>query len=161
MSGEEENHGTWAYDVRLMEACRDLGWRCYSANPEVFHHVDGIGSDIQRANGGTPLFKDGEGPDSEPWKKFQRPKALDNRDEDKTRLVNQEGDKIKKGWEEGKVNGPHTPNIACSARAHADAVRADGRLVDVVRDMAKRPGECMVNQDKQDMRKNPSRPFVF
>lgn len=135
-----------------MEACRDLGWKCYSANPEVFHHVDGIGSEVQRANGGTPLFRDGEGPESEPWRKFQRPKVVD---EEGRRLVKQDGEARK------ERKDPNTPNIACSARAHADAVREDGRLLGIVRKMAERPGECMVNQDKQDLRRNPSKPFVF
>lgn len=63
LSTEEENHGTWAYDVRLLEACRDLGWKCWSANPEMFHHTDEGDSDITKING-QPLFpvsnKDGQ-----------------------------------------------------------------------------------------------------
>lgn len=38
---EEEGKGTPAFDVRILEACRDLGWLCYSVNPELFHHDDG------------------------------------------------------------------------------------------------------------------------
>ncbi|KAF2096193.1 hypothetical protein NA57DRAFT_27677, partial [Rhizodiscina lignyota] len=38
---KEGDEGTPAYDVRILEACRDLGWLCYSVNPELFHHDDG------------------------------------------------------------------------------------------------------------------------
>jgi hypothetical protein len=55
LSSEEPGHGTWAYDVRLLEACRDLGWKCWSANPELFHHKDQHDSDITAING-KPLF---------------------------------------------------------------------------------------------------------
>jgi len=34
-----------AYDVRLLEGCRDEGLRCISVNPELFHHSD-LGSEI-------------------------------------------------------------------------------------------------------------------
>jgi len=36
----ESDGGTMAYDVRVLKACRDLGFRCWSANPELFHHMD-------------------------------------------------------------------------------------------------------------------------
>ena len=36
----ESDGGTMAYDVRVLEACRDLGFRCWSANPELFHYMD-------------------------------------------------------------------------------------------------------------------------
>lgn len=31
--------GTMAYDVRVLEACRDPTFRCWTANPELFHHL--------------------------------------------------------------------------------------------------------------------------
>jgi hypothetical protein len=55
-SHEEGSHGTWAYDVRILEACRDLGWKCWSVNPELFHHMTEHASEIQAANAGKPLF---------------------------------------------------------------------------------------------------------
>jgi hypothetical protein len=54
-SSEEENHGTWAYDVRLLEACRDLNYKCWSSTPELFHHMDEHSSEITEVNG-KPLF---------------------------------------------------------------------------------------------------------
>lgn len=35
----ESKGGTTAYDVRILEACRDKGLKCWSANPELFHHM--------------------------------------------------------------------------------------------------------------------------
>lgn len=40
VAAREPDGGTPAYDVRVLEACRDLGFRCWSANPELFHHMD-------------------------------------------------------------------------------------------------------------------------
>lgn len=34
-----------AYDVRLLESCRDEGLKCITVNPELFHHSD-LGSEI-------------------------------------------------------------------------------------------------------------------
>ncbi|KAF2816535.1 uncharacterized protein BDZ99DRAFT_407432, partial [Mytilinidion resinicola] len=43
--GTEGPGGCQAYDVRILEACRDHGWGCWSVNPELLHHVEG-GSEI-------------------------------------------------------------------------------------------------------------------
>ena len=56
LSREEEGHGTWSFDVRLLEACRDMGWKCWTANPELFHHQDERDSAISEVNG-QPLFE--------------------------------------------------------------------------------------------------------
>jgi hypothetical protein len=56
LSHEEYGHGTWSFDVRLLEACRDLGWKCWTANPELFHHQNEHDSAITEVNG-TPLFE--------------------------------------------------------------------------------------------------------
>lgn len=53
----ESEGGTMAYDVRVLEACRDLGFRCWSANPELFHHMDAE-SEIANINTKPP---EGEG----------------------------------------------------------------------------------------------------
>lgn len=47
-----------AYDVRLLEGCRDEGMRCISVNPELFHHSD-LGSEIALASDERPV-EDGE-----------------------------------------------------------------------------------------------------
>ncbi|KAF4555142.1 Hypothetical protein D9617_3g022140 [Elsinoe fawcettii] len=45
----ERDGGTVAYDVRLLEGCRDLGLKCWSTNPELFHHIEGK-SEIAKAD---------------------------------------------------------------------------------------------------------------
>jgi len=47
-----------AYDVRLLEGCRDEGMRCISVNPELFHHSD-LGSEVALASNNRPV-EDGE-----------------------------------------------------------------------------------------------------
>lgn len=44
----DAEHPCIAYDVRLLESCRDEGLRCISVNPELFHHSD-VGSEIAKA----------------------------------------------------------------------------------------------------------------
>jgi GR25 family glycosyltransferase involved in LPS biosynthesis len=56
LSHEEYGHGTWSFDVRLLEACRDLNWKCWTSNPELFHHQDEHDSAITEVNG-KPLFE--------------------------------------------------------------------------------------------------------
>ncbi|KAL1586439.1 hypothetical protein WHR41_05185 [Cladosporium halotolerans] len=43
--------GTAAYDVRVLEACRDLGMRCWSVAPELMRHLGG-GSEIADVDSG-------------------------------------------------------------------------------------------------------------
>jgi hypothetical protein len=51
LSHEEWGHGTWSFDVRLLEACRDMGWKCWTANPELFHHQSEKDSAIADVDG--------------------------------------------------------------------------------------------------------------
>ena len=48
--GREGQGGVSAFDVALLQACRDGGWGCWSVVPEVFHHGGG-GSEIGRVDG--------------------------------------------------------------------------------------------------------------
>lgn len=40
-SKEPEGKGHKAYDVLLLLSCRDYGLRCWTVNPELFHHIPG------------------------------------------------------------------------------------------------------------------------
>jgi hypothetical protein len=40
IAAREAEGGTTAYDVRVLEACRDLGMRCWSVAPELMRHLD-------------------------------------------------------------------------------------------------------------------------
>lgn len=59
IANKEAEGGTMAYDVRVLEACRDLGFRCWSANPELFHHMD-MDSEIAKETFPSPQGE-GEG----------------------------------------------------------------------------------------------------
>ncbi|KAF2153002.1 glycosyltransferase family 25 protein [Myriangium duriaei CBS 260.36] len=39
---EVPNKHTHAYDIAILEACRDKGYRCFTVNPELFHHMEGV-----------------------------------------------------------------------------------------------------------------------
>ncbi|KAF2448488.1 glycosyltransferase family 25 protein [Karstenula rhodostoma CBS 690.94] len=56
--GTEGEAGCVAFDVRMLEACRDHDWRCWTVAPELFHHVPGK-SEIASVD--TGVEKDGEG----------------------------------------------------------------------------------------------------
>ncbi|KAF2702986.1 glycosyltransferase family 25 protein, partial [Pleomassaria siparia CBS 279.74] len=58
----EKQTGCVAFDVRILEACRDRDWKCYTVVPELFHHMaakseikvvnDGVEDQKKRDNGG-------------------------------------------------------------------------------------------------------------
>ena len=48
-----------AFDVRMLESCRDHDWLCYSVTPELFHHISAP-SEIANVNTGTDAV-DGNG----------------------------------------------------------------------------------------------------
>lgn len=47
IAARETEGGTMAYDVRVLEACRDLGLRCWSVAPELMRH---LGAESEIAN---------------------------------------------------------------------------------------------------------------
>lgn len=47
-----------AYDVRVLEACRDLGMRCWSVAPELMRHL-GVESEIADVDTGRETQNDG------------------------------------------------------------------------------------------------------
>lgn len=51
IAAREADGGTMAYDVRVLEACRDLGMRCWSVAPELMRHL-GAQSEIEDVNSG-------------------------------------------------------------------------------------------------------------
>lgn len=58
--GTEGEDGCAAYDVRLLEACRDQGWKCWTVAPELFHHVAGK-SEIANVNDAGSKSEEQEG----------------------------------------------------------------------------------------------------
>jgi len=47
-----------AYDVRVLEACRDLGLRCWSVAPELMRHLDAE-SEVASIDTGTVAGSEG------------------------------------------------------------------------------------------------------
>lgn len=60
IAAREAEGGTAAFDVRLLEGCRDLGLRCWSVAPELMRHLGG-GSEIGVVDGGGGVGQVGEG----------------------------------------------------------------------------------------------------
>lgn len=123
----ESDGGTMAYDVRVLEACRDFGFRCWSANPELFHHMDAE-SEIADVNSETPLPA-GEG-------------------EGKSAGADMKG-RLK------PLRPGSAPNIACGARSKNFFTR-DRKTLEFLREMVGRQGKCLRDTMEEDMGRSPS-----
>lgn len=58
IAAREAEGGTMAYDVRVLEACRDLGMRCWSVAPELMRHL-GAESEIADVDAGKEELNGG------------------------------------------------------------------------------------------------------
>ncbi|KAF2673915.1 hypothetical protein BT63DRAFT_451970 [Microthyrium microscopicum] len=127
-STEEENHGTAAYDVRILEACRDLGFKCWSANPELFHHLDDQASEIANVNGPKPAGivarKEEFGVPDEP-----PPSAEDT----------------------ARARARGTPNVACGIRTLVERLGASRNVREMVRLAGEMDGMCPITVDELDL----------
>ncbi|KAK5112304.1 hypothetical protein LTR85_011576 [Meristemomyces frigidus] len=124
----ESNGGTMAYDVRVLEACRDYGFRCWSANPELFHHMDAE-SEIASINTGEPPPADGE-------------------DEGESAGADKKG-RLK------SLRPGSAPNIACGARSKNFFTR-DRKTLEFLREVVGRQGKCLRDTMEEDMGRSPS-----
>lgn len=121
----EPDGGCLAYDVRVLEACRDLGLRCWTANPELFHHMDAA-SEIAIVNAAKP--KDGEVGSS-------------------STTPGTGVDAI------GRLQGA-APNIACGARS-GSMWTEDPHTVEYLKEVVGRQGHCLRDQVGEDMSRSP------
>lgn len=119
---EEEGKGTPAYDVRLLEACRDLGWLCYTVNPELFHHHDGP-SEIAVADQHARLFAVA---------------AAAAADDTTTTTTTTHGREL------------GAPNIACGARSD-DFFSSDPDALRYLRRNVGAKGRCLADRMQQSM----------
>jgi len=113
---KEAEGGTMAYDVRVLEGCRDLGLRCWSANPELFHHMD-MESEIALATH-PEVGQGGSGGEN------QEKAGVD----DKGRLKT--------------LRAGAAPNIACGARSKS-FYTTDPRTLEYLREQVGRQGKCL------------------
>lgn len=137
-STEEQDHGTVAYDVRILEACRDLGWRCWSANPELFHHLDDQASEIQAINGPKPADTDLD--------------ASPNADAQKSNELKPKEDGEKPSPEDtAKARARGTPNVACGIRTLVERMGANQNVREMVKLASEVDGMCPIPLEELDM----------
>lgn len=126
----EPDGGCLAYDVRVLEACRDLGLRCWTANPELFHHMDAA-SEIANVNAKPKEPKEPTEP-KEPKEEHQPGTTVD---------------------EIGRLQGA-APNIACGARS-GSLWTEDPDTLEYLREVVGRQGHCLRDQVAEDMSRWP------
>lgn len=127
---KEAEGGTMAYDVRVLEGCRDMGLRCWSANPELFHHMD-MESEIEKFSNPNIGAGGGGGNEPEPEKAGA---------DDKGRL------KV--------LRAGAAPNIACGARSSSFYTQ-DERTLEYLREIVGRQGKCLKDVYEDGTRRPP------
>jgi hypothetical protein len=124
IAAHEPPGGSQAYDVRILEACRDLGFRCWTANPELFHHQDAP-SEIAIVNA---------------------KKAKDHSAKEHDAKSSPPGVGVDS---EGRLQGA-APNIACGIRGSSFWTQ-DPDTVAYLREVVGRRGHCLRDQVAEDM----------
>jgi hypothetical protein len=131
--GHEDTRGTFAYDVRILEACRDGAYKCWSANPELVHHVDDTASEISEINGGVSAI-----PEAVPQTEAERDiiEAARPREVDKARA---------------RARG--TPNVPCGIRTLVERMGAGRGVRTMVKAAMNMNGVCPMPIDEIDLMK--------
>ncbi|THY00101.1 hypothetical protein D6D03_06716 [Aureobasidium pullulans] len=124
VAGSEPEGGSQAYDVRILEACRDLNFRCWSANPELFHHQDAP-SEIAIVN--AKKGKDHSAKEHD-FKASPPGIGVDT---------------------EGRLQGA-APNIACGIRGSSFWTQ-DPDTIEYLKEVVGRQGHCLRDQVAEDM----------
>jgi hypothetical protein len=144
LSSEGES-GTVAYDVRILEACRDMGYRCWSVNPELFHHIDDQSSEIKRVMEGpskNSLVDDDTG--------YAR-KAKDPNDHEWDLPENQK--KQPSDDDKRKSIARGTPNVGCGIRGIVEKLGTGRKVREVVKISTEIDGMCPITLDEVDLLK--------
>lgn len=125
---DEGEGGCQAFDVRVLEACRDHDWRCYTINPELFHHIEAPSEianvDETEAATETATAAVAEGAGIDAQGRLQR--------------------QTLKG----------TPNIACGVR-HPGFYTEDAGTLAWLKAVVGEQGVCLVDQMEEDMSRWP------
>lgn len=174
IANKEHEGGCQAYDVRILEACRDLDFRCWTTNPELFHHQDRP-SEISVANSVGNWGKSKEQFEQEEDEKARQLEYEDlhraeldeenKRKQDEHRLEQdrleaeqkQEEEERRKIMntpgvdEQGRLGGP-APNIACGVRGSSMYTENPATL-EFLREVVGRQGHCLRDQMAEDMSK--------
>lgn len=118
-----------AYDVRVLEGCRDLGLRCWSANPELFHHLD-MESEIAKASYG----------------------GLDEQDRANEKAGADEKGRLK------TLRVGAAPNIACGARSKSFWT-SDEKTLEFLKEHVGRQGKCLKDMEEEGARVVSGEPY--
>ncbi|CAD0109448.1 unnamed protein product [Aureobasidium uvarum] len=124
VAASEPEGGCEAYDVRILEICRDRSFRCWSANPELFHHQDAP-SEIAIVNA---------------------KKGKDHSAKDHDSKASPPGIGVDS---EGRLQGA-APNIACGMRGSSFWTQ-DPDTVEYLKEVVGRQGHCLRDQHAEDM----------
>jgi hypothetical protein len=125
---KEAEGGTMAYDVRVLEGCRDLGLRCWSANPELFHHMN-MGSEIEKES-------------------YPQPHAQGGGDGGEGLAGADDSGRLK------VLRAGAAPNIACGARSPSFYTE-DAKTLEYLRDVVGRQGKCLKDVEEDGNRHPP------
>jgi hypothetical protein len=141
----EGEDGTVAFDVRILEACRDMGYRCWSVNPELFHHIDDQSSEIKRVMEGpsktsrvddeTGYTRKEKDPNNHEWDEPENQKKKPS--EDDTRRA------IARG----------TPNVGCGIRGIIETLGTGRKVREVVKISTEIDGMCPMPLREVDLLK--------
>ncbi|KAG9951190.1 glycosyltransferase family 25 protein, partial [Aureobasidium melanogenum] len=124
VAASEPEGGCEAYDVRILETCRDLSFRCWSANPELFHHQDAP-SEIAIVNA---------------------KKGKDHTAKEHDLKASPPGIGVDS---EGRLQGA-APNIACGVRGSSFWTQ-DPDTVEYLKEVVGRQGHCLRDLHAEDM----------
>jgi hypothetical protein len=152
--GSEGEGGCDAFNVRILEACRDHGfvewekgredgYKCYSVSLELFHHLEG-GSEIRGVDVGASRSFGREEERRKEEEGVERTKSKSKRD-------NGTSGGVKGGIGSTKP----TRNIPCRARHpgfYVDVKEEGGvEAADWLKDVVGRQGNCLVDWAEEDM----------
>lgn len=125
-AAREHDGGCVAYDVLILEMCRDQGFRCWTVNPEVFHHQKSA-SMIEAIDGAARVVDEKQRVDEgdvDGAHEMSEGGSSDNHDLNDSATLSADGEPAvtRAGHEEEtkeSLSPDATPNIQCGARNKA------------------------------------------
>lgn len=143
--GTEGKGGCVAYDVRVLEACRDDGWACTTVTPELFHHVtaQSLISSIDRPAGTPPQQQQQQQQQAPAGGSLGAEAAKKHAEEEADREAARDDYDRRTGSVRVKPT-PETQNIACGARSAGFRTR-DPEVRAFLREEVGERGNCIVD----------------
>ncbi|KAL1303002.1 hypothetical protein AAFC00_003318 [Neodothiora populina] len=168
----EQEGGCQAYDVRILETCRDKGFRCWTVTPELFHHQDaasmiaGVDKAAKTAQKSREQLEDADD-ERERLEKSRTYMSAEERkkfDKESARLQKEKEDKLRKDKEKlrlklsgvddrGRLMGA-AQNIRCGIRG-AGMFSEDPSTLEYLREVVGVQGRCLRDEMAEDMSRWP------